>query len=657
MSKKIFIYLFFYIGLPGLCAGAVPSAWEYFQTFESKDKGLVCVRLSDKLLDKAHFSLKDLRLFDSSGQETPYVIEWPQKQAQAWLQAKIKNSALQKNKTIVSVGIKSTRAYDAIELQTPARAFIKSVTVSGSSDNKTWRVLAKNAPVFHQANGAGSQRIEITPSQYPLLRIVIDDQNAPPVPVTGIQVHLVSSSYALVEKQTLEWKAQEVGMETTHLDIQLLNRHVFVQDVLLTVNTPLYKRRVQVFVPQVHGNETVRQKIVESAVYRVPAEEGKSHEWNQVDIEQRLRSNRFYLTLHNQDSPPLALEQIKVRTVPVFLAFYAQQEQYALAFGNPVAEAPVYDLKKTKIKAGQKNTTPLKAGPVQKNLLFKKPKILPAVQEVGGVIQTEDWTYASPVKLGEGDVHELELTPFVLAHARPLLQDLRLIADNRQVPYLLERLPYKRRMSLNAVPMHVKNKPSLSRWTLTLPYDHMPVKSLTAKGPDALFQRQIHVYEEVKDSRGQKHRSALGSAQWRSAAMKSGTHERVYQVSLVRSPVTRTLYLETDHGDNQAIEFTDFQITYPVVRLVFKTSQPHVFLCYGNPKASQPQYDIALAAQSLLSAEKSMAVLQAEEEVKTSSWWTFAEPSKAMRAVFWVVMILVVLGLLFVIAKLLPETK
>jgi hypothetical protein len=81
-----------------------------------------------------------------------------------------------------------------------------------------------------------------------------------------------------------------------------------------------------------------------------------------------------------------------------------------------------------------------------------------------------------------------------------------------------------------------------------------------------------------------------------------------------------------------------------------------VYLIYGQPDVAAPQYDLSLIAEDLLSTPPQEARLGTEEALSVTPWWGGPPASTAgKRYVFWGVMMLVVLGLLVVIAKLLPE--
>jgi hypothetical protein len=122
------------------------------------------------------------------------------------------------------------------------------------------------------------------------------------------------------------------------------------------------------------------------------------------------------------------------------------------------------------------------------------------------------------------------------------------------------------------------------------------------------------------------------------------------------APVTDTLILETDNGDNPPIQLENFAAWYPAARVWFKALlEPPTFLYYGNARAGAPQYDIALVAPRLLAAEKSIATLAKEEALQTAGWAERAGAPRSRNVIFWVALGAVVVVLLVVIGRLLPK--
>ena len=96
-------------------------------------------------------------------------------------------------------------------------------------------------------------------------------------------------------------------------------------------------------------------------------------------------------------------------------------------------------------------------------------------------------------------------------------------------------------------------------------------------------------------------------------------------------------------------------MAYPATRVLFKAkADDAVFLYYGNPHVAPPRYDLSLVAGQLLAANKSLATLAAEEQLKKSSWAESRTPGKG-GVLFWGILAVVVVGLLVVISRLLPK--
>ncbi|HVO32919.1 MAG TPA: hypothetical protein VMU17_03330, partial [Elusimicrobiota bacterium] len=67
-----------------------------------------------------------------------------------------------------------------------------------------------------------------------------------------------------------------------------------------------------------------------------------------------------------------------------------------------------------------------------------------------------------------------------------------------------------------------------------------------------------------------------------------------------------------------------------------------------------PQYDLNLVFAELQAAMPSDAPLGAEEVLRVQPWYEIPLPEGKVRSIYWITMIVVVIGLLAVIAKLLP---
>jgi hypothetical protein len=124
-------------------------------------------------------------------------------------------------------------------------------------------------------------------------------------------------------------------------------------------------------------------------------------------------------------------------------------------------------------------------------------------------------------------------------------------------------------------------------------------------------------------------------------------------VGITTPPQTETLLLEIDNGDNPALELEKFQVSLPVVRVLFKAPPGEaVKLCYGNAKAIAPSYDLDLVAPQILSAAKADATLADADPTGPAQR---RPTNRSLSLVFFGVLALVVTGLIVVIMRLLPK--
>jgi len=177
---------------------------------------------------------------------------------------------------------------------------------------------------------------------------------------------------------------------------------------------------------------------------------------------------------------------------------------------------------------------------------------------------------------------------------------------------------------------------------------------LTCTSPTPLFERSLSLYEELTDERGDKYRHLLGDATWtRTPDSKS----KELALAMDSTPQSDTLFLETENGDNPPIELEKFTAVYPATRVLFKAkSDDELFLYYGNPRVSLPHYDLSLVAGQLLAADKTIASLSAEQQLKKPSWQEYEVPGKG-GIVFWGILAVVVVVLLIIISRLLPKSQ
>lgn len=274
-------------------------------------------------------------------------------------------------------------------------------------------------------------------------------------------------------------------------------------------------------------------------------------------------------------------------------------------------------------------------------------------QPEGAPLDVSSWAFRKPVNITQSGVQQLELDLDILSHTQSDFADLRLMRDGEQVAYIFERTPIQRSLALEVTVTNDPINPTLSRWILQLPRPNLPVSRLTCVARTRLFQREIIAYEVLHDENGAV-RHLLGRSSWRQTPSAS---KKEFGVAFDSRPESDKLILETENGDNPAIDLKNFELFYPATRVLFKAKPgDQLFLYYGNALASAPQYDLSLVANQLLSADKAIASLGAQEQVRKSSWRPYERAGRGGVA-FWAILGSVVVVLLVIISRLLPKSE
>ena len=648
--RAIFLYL-----LAALTVGAAePLEWKHVQQFEAAQPGLIKLSLPAETLNAARPGLEDLRILDATGSEMPFLIERPARGTAVEHGTKKFGVNLAKQATVISIETGVAQPIEAVTLETPASGFIKAVKVEGSRDRQSWQTLSDGQPIFRQPDGASQLRIAIPEGVWPFLRATVDDRRAEAVPFTGARLHAVTEAPAPVEPLPVNIVERVENEGQTRLALDLGAAHLTLASLRLESGELLFMRPVSLAIRQVAENAITERVLARDTVYRVAVEGFPSAERVEVPLELNVPGRELLVLVDNGDSQPLKIATVRATRRPVYAVFLAPQGgTYRLLTGNPRCGAPRYDIASLGAQLKGALVSPVHITALADNPAYAPAEPLPEIQNLGATLDVADWGRRKRVEIARAGVQQVELDLDVLAQADPSFRDVRLMRDGKQRPYILERTSIQRKLTPDISPANDPKRPTVSRWQIKLAKVRLPMTRLTCTTPTALFRRQMRLYERPTDERGERYDRPLGQANWvRTPPAAKGTLSLTFDAS----PLTDTLLLETDNGDNPAIDLQNFAVFYPVTRVLFKApAEPATFLYYGNASVGSPQYDLDLIAPRLLAEEKTVGTLAVEEQLKKSPIGELFQLSSTKSVVFWVALALVVVVLLVVIARLLPK--
>ena len=636
------------------CLAFNPNEWRNTQALDIPAAGLVHLNLPATTLDAAQPGLEDLRIVDSKGNQVPYLIERLLPDAESKIRPAEFRSTIENGATNLNLRTGSRAPLVGVSLETPATRFMKAVDIEGSNDGTTWTKLAGGDSLFRLPDGAAKLRVSFPEGAWEFLRVTIDDLGSPPVPFTGADLHKARTT-APAEPLPITIKSRDESPGTTRLALDLGAANLTLGSLRIESNEPVFTRTVTLAVPE-FGNDGIRERnIADAVIYRVNMN-GKNEAHLEIPLESEIHTRELLVLIQNEDSPPISIDSVRADRRLVRLTFFANQPgQYSLLSGNTQCTAPRYDLSALSGRLRNASATDVVPSALVPNPNYKPPEALAALTLTGAQIDIAKWKFRKPLPLSQSGVQQVELDPELLARSQPDQRDIRIVRGEYQLPFIFERTSLSRSIDLNAAAANDPKKPAFSRWSLKLPQTGLPIARLVCTSSSPLFHRQMRLWEEVTDERGDKFASELGRATW---DQTPNSPKRDLVIELNARPQSDTLFLETDNGDNPAIDLRNFRSYYPVTRVVFKATpdpaQP-VWLYYGNPDTTTPRYDLTLVAGELLKAERSTVAAGPEENLSSKPSFVGETLAGSTRYIFWGALALVVIVLLAIMSRFLPK--
>lgn len=629
------------------------SAWQWEAAVETNQSGMTRVEVPPAVLDVSRLDLADLRLRNPDGGETPFLIA-PSRQREGGLRdAAGFNVHLEGGNTVIEVSAEAAGAVDSAELVSPARGFLKSVSIDGLGSAGDWQSLATNEVIFRQSDGAERLRIPFPAGTWKTLRLTIHDDRSPPVPFTGVRFPDKGEKPPLAELPVALGERDERPGHT-RLTMDLGARNLNVAELVFQIPDALFSRScvLECSLPARDGSSRI-ESLGRGMIYRVAGDHGDSAVQLAIPVHRRIPSRVLVAVIRNGDSPPLAITGAMVACEPTVLAFHASNPGiYQLLAGNRDAMRPDYDLDSLRGVLAAPGGRALTPGPLREKPDFKLPPALPGVEPSGTRIDLSAWSYRRSVEAVLPGVIRLEADAQVMAHSLDRLGDVRLIQNDRQIPYLIRPGRVVRELAASArlLPQDPK-RPTVSRWEVVLPVEDLPVLDLMASSPAPMFSRRFEAFADRKDELGNAWVETLGDADW----VKSQGHDNPLVISLGGRRLSAKFQLLTDHGDNPPVTLENPRVRYEALVMIAKvTDDAPLFLVYGNPKATAPEYDLRLVRDELMAVEARPARLL-EEKILHSGKQVGNSPADQGSPWLWLALGAVVVVLLGVVAKLLPK--
>ncbi|MBB5035650.1 hypothetical protein [Prosthecobacter vanneervenii] len=230
---------------------------------------------------------------------------------------------------------------------------------------------------------------------------------------------------------------------------------------------------------------------------------------------------------------------------------------------------------------------------------------------VGPPIDVSSWKYQRALQFSQSGVVELDLDPLVFMHSGNGLDDVRIVRAGRQLPFVAVKPGADRSVEVSVAEVIDPKTPLLSKWDIKLPAPDFPATGLLFETGRPSFQYTLSV-TEITETKAGNQEKPLGNGTW---LRRPGEAASPFQLLLKTPPHSDTIRMTATDGSTPRLEITSARAMYPLVRLLFRVSNSEpVYLCYGNPQALNPRYDMQVSRRDFMTTAKIVATLGPEEK-------------------------------------------
>lgn len=361
-----------------------------------KTNSLYTIHLSRAIVEKSRARFADLRLLSDRGTEIPYVIideDHRGEPVKTYTLGITDYASRQESATITAKLPKDHRPISSIVLKTDDRDFHKKAVLSGSSDGKSWRILAERAIYdFSSQVDLRNTKIPFKPSRYRYYRLKLVDVQSGGDHQQAIKLKYEGLDFSVneVRKKALRIQRMEgvtgrsetkgavydrkvfldvpVELDKAGNSVIILKAGVPMDRISFTLSNPYFSRAVRLRYSDTGEDDSYRP-LNRSTIYRFTLA-GRKEAKNV--IEARSSKHRYYkIVIANKSNPPLDLQGLTLSWVRKNLYFVALNDgaAYSLCLGNTVLSRPDYELKRfiTRDNLSRHTAQPVQTGPVTAN--------------------------------------------------------------------------------------------------------------------------------------------------------------------------------------------------------------------------------------------------------------------------------------------------
>lgn len=345
MSKWILVCTI--LSIPWLSSG---------QTFKFKASidsvltdGYHKIYLPPAITSQLNPDFSDIRLYNSRGDELPYVIakEKPVAYKTLFREYQIVSKTIKENfGTSLVLRNESGNKINNISLLIKNTAAHKKARLSGSDDAVSWYVIEDQyllQPVTNASETAEIKILDFPLSDYAYYKLDINDSLSAPINILKAGYYDTQRENGkYTEIPSLHFHQQDsLAIKQSYVSVSLTEA-AYIDKIEVRVKNPAYYLRPARFCIEVKEKlKRGKEKNRLSPVIEVTLNANQEN----VFFVSGKWPKEFYLVVDNGDNPPLQIAEIKAYQLNSYLTANLDKDKgYYLQFGHKTIQAPVYDL-------------------------------------------------------------------------------------------------------------------------------------------------------------------------------------------------------------------------------------------------------------------------------------------------------------------------
>jgi len=609
----------------------------------------------------AQSGLSDLRLYDRSGREVPYLLVDPPTTEPQWRNAAILPVARTDSTSAFEGDLGSARLVDRLRVRGIAAPFLKRVRLEGSGDRAHWTLLVDEGTLFDlPAERLRQTDLEFVPGEYRYLRLTWDDRSSGrvPAPPTAEARLRIAGAAAPTLRTSIPFERRPSEPRVSRYRLRLPGARLPIVALELSVRGGNVLRDARVSEPRLE-RERVEPVALGAATLRRTMRGDLAASSLVIPIAAPTEAT-LDLVIDDGDNPPLDISDVTAifATLPYVYFENASTEPLTARYGGERIAPPRYDLEAERDRVPAMALAAAQWGEPKETAPGAVAAVTP-LPMLGAPIDEHAFRWRREIPAGPNGLTTIPLDAAVLAHSRRF-PDLRIAGGEgrgRQVPFLLERLDEPISIDLGRVedarPSDIRDPsaatPTHSQYRVKLPYANLPDARLVLATSSRVFQRLIAI--DVPRPAGGAQRGPwlqrIVNASWSHADPESPAPA----LTIALPPVDGTdLVLIVDEGDNSRLPLESATLLLPAFRVRFvRDGSAPLTLLYGRGDVESPSYDLALLRPRLLGAPATELSAGPEQTVQQPAM------SALPMTLFWIILGVAVVAMLVVIARLIVK--